>query len=79
MHFNHQAICSGGNGSTCRVGQNDFSTDIVFSPVFDISYAVTSRHYGQWLVSAGLGYYFATPSNDNRLVYAPIGFGPRFF
>jgi hypothetical protein len=76
----------GGNGETCRLktenGKNvteEFSTDIVFSPVFDISYAVTSRHYGQWLVSLGVGYFFATPSNDNRLIYAPAGFGPRFF
>lgn len=73
----------GGNGATCRTSETGpvkhFSTDIVFSPVFDLSYAVTSRHYGQWLVSAGVGYFFATPSNDNRLVYAPIGFGPRFF
>jgi hypothetical protein len=73
----------GGNGETCRLRDNGitdrYTTDIVFSPVFDLSYAVTSQKYGQWLVSVGLGYFFATPSNDNRLIYAPIGFGPRFF
>lgn len=73
----------GGNGETCRPNDTGpvkhFSTDIVFSPVFDVSYAVTNRYYGQWLVSAGIGYFFATPSNDNRLIYAPVGFGPRFF
>lgn len=73
----------GGNGATCRTSDTGpvkhFSTDIVFSPMFDVSYAVTSRTYGQWLVSAGIGYFFATPSNDNRLIYAPVGFGPRFF
>lgn len=73
----------GGNGETCRTEDpapvKKYSTDIVFSPMLDISYAVTSRHYGQWLVSAGVGFFFATPSNDNRLMYAPFGFGPRFF
>ena len=73
----------GGNGETCRTEDpsppKKYSTDMVFSPLLDLSYAVTSRHYGQWLVSAGVGFFFATPSNDNRLVYAPFSFGPRFF
>lgn len=76
----------GGNGATCRqaeTGTKKFDTDIVFSPAFDVSYAVSSQKngawYSQWVVSAGLGFFFATPSNDNRLFYAPTGFGPRFF
>lgn len=72
------ASLNGGNGEACRDG-NVLSTDIVFSPMLDASYAVTSQDYGQWLVSLGFGYFFANPSNDTGLFYAPIGFGPRFY
>jgi len=72
------ASLNGGNGEACRDG-NVLSTDIVFSPMLDASYAVSSQDYGQWLVSIGFGYFFANPTNDTGLFYAPIGFGPRFY
>ncbi len=72
------ASLNGGQGEACRDG-NTLSTDIVFSPMLDASYAITSQDYGQWLVSVGFGYFFANPSNDTGLFYVPIGFGPRFY
>jgi hypothetical protein len=75
----------GGQARTCRpdasnVGGNVvFSTDIVFSPSFDLSFSIANKSYGQWLVSLSVAYYFANPSQDNRVVYAPIGFGAHFF
>ncbi len=72
------ASLNGGRGEACRDG-NTLSTDVVFSPMLDASYAVTSQDYGQWLVSVGFGYFFANPTNDTGLFYAPIGFGPRFY
>jgi hypothetical protein len=81
-HVSHSfwigASLNGGQGEACRDGAT-LSTDIVFSPMLDASYAVTSQDYGQWLVSLGFGYFFANPTNDTGLFYAPIGFGPRFY
>jgi len=68
----------GGNGRTCRE-QSTFSTDWVFSPTLDFAVAVATRHYGQWLITASVGYFFANSTNDNRLLYVPVGFGARFF
>ena len=81
-HLTHSfwlgASLNGGNGEACRDGTT-LSTDIVFSPMLDASYAISAQDYGQWLVSVGFGYFFANPTNDTGLFYAPIGFGPRFY
>jgi hypothetical protein len=72
----------GGQARTCRPnggGNVVFSTDIVFSPSLDFSISIANKSYGQWLVSLSLAYYFANPSQDNRVVYAPLGFGVHFF
>jgi hypothetical protein len=75
----------GGQGRTCRPDSSNsarnivFSTDIVFSPSLDFSISIATKTYGQWLVSVSLAYYFANPSQDNRVVYAPLGFGAHFF
>ena len=72
------ATLLGGNAATCR-GAVVYSTDIVFSPTFDLALAVSTHQYGQWYVSASFAYYFANPTNDNRVIYVPVGFGVRFF
>ena len=70
---------NGGNGVDCK-DSSTLSTDLEFSPMVDASYAITSQSYGQWLVSVGIGYFFTNPTtNGYGLLYAPIGFGPRFY
>ena len=58
--------------------QRRFDTDYVFCPTLEISIAVLTKPYGQWLLSAHPGYYFASPS-DNDVFFVPIGFGLRTF
>lgn len=55
-----------------------FDTDYVFCPTLELSYAVLTRPYGQWLVSVYPGYYFTSPS-DNDVFFVPVGFGLRTF
>jgi hypothetical protein len=68
----------GGNARSCK-GSAVYSTDIVFSPSLDFALAVSTHAYGQWVISASVAYYFANPTNDNRVLYFPVGFGVRFF
>jgi len=68
----------GGQAQACTKEKN-LATNIVFSPTFDLAFAVATQPYGQWVISASIGYYFANPTNDNRVLYAPVGFGLRFF
>ncbi len=58
--------------------QRRFDTDYVFCPSLEISVAVLTKPYGQWLLSAHPGYFFASPS-DNDVFFVPIGFGLRTF
>jgi hypothetical protein len=39
---------------------------------------VLTKPYGQWLLSAHPGYFFASPT-DNDVFFVPIGFGLRTF
>jgi hypothetical protein len=73
------ASANGGNGEDCKADGTKLSTDFVFSPMLDASYAITDKTYGQWLLTLGVGYFFANPTNDNGMLYAPLGFGPRFY
>lgn len=68
----------GGQAQSCT-GSTKLATNIVFSPTFDLAVSVATKPYGQWLITASIGYYFANPTNDNRVLYTPIGFGLRFF
>lgn len=68
----------GGQAQACTKERN-LATNIVFSPTFDLAFAVATQPYGQWMITASIGYYFANPTNDNRVLYAPVGFGLRFF
>ena len=68
----------GGQAQACNA-QKNLATNIVFSPTFDLAFAVTTQPYGQWVITTSVGYYFANPANDNRVLYAPVGFGLRFF
>ena len=58
--------------------QRRFDTDYVFCPTLEISVAVLTKPYGQWLLSAHPGYFFASPT-DNDALFVPIGFGLRTF
>lgn len=69
----------GGQARNCDGNRKPLETGVVFSPTLDFGVAVATRPYGQWLVTASIGYYFANPTNDNRVLYAPVGFGLRFF
>jgi len=55
-----------------------FDSDYVFCPSLEVSIAVLTRPYGQWLVSFFPGYFFASPA-DSDVVFLPIGFGLRSF
>lgn len=68
----------GGQAQACNA-QQTLATNIVFSPTFDLGFAVATQPYGQWMITTSIGYYFANPTNENRVLYAPIGFGLRFF
>lgn len=69
----------GGQAQSCNGSGQNLATNIVFSPTFDLGFAVATQPYGQWMITASIGYYFANPTNDNRVLYAPVGFGLRFF
>ncbi|MDB4935329.1 MAG: TonB-dependent receptor [Labilithrix sp.] len=58
--------------------QRRFDTDYVFCPTLEVSVAVLTKPYGQWLVSIFPGYYFASPA-DNDVFFVPVGFGLRTF
>jgi hypothetical protein len=58
--------------------QRRFDTDYVFCPTLEISVAVLTKPYGQWLLSAYPGYFFASPT-DNDVFFVPIGFGLRTY
>jgi hypothetical protein len=58
--------------------QRRFDTDYVFCPTLEISVVVLTKPYGQWLLSAYPGYFFASPT-DNDVFFVPIGFGLRTF
>jgi len=58
--------------------QRRFDTDYVFCPTLEISVAVLTKPYGQWLLSAYPGYFFASPT-DNDVFFVPIAFGLRTF
>ena len=58
--------------------QRRFDTDYVFCPSLEISVAVLTKPYGQWLLSAYPGYFFASPT-DNDVFFVPIGFGLRTY
>jgi hypothetical protein len=58
--------------------QRRFDSDYVFCPALEVSVVVLTKPYGQWLVSALPGYYFASPS-DNDVFFFPVGFGLRSF
>ena len=69
----------GGQARSCTSSAAKLSTNIVFSPTFDLAFAVVTQPYGQWMITASIGYYFANITNDNRVLYAPVGFGLRLF
>jgi hypothetical protein len=58
--------------------QRRFDSDYVFCPTLEVSVAVLTKPYGQWLVSIFPGYYFASPA-DNDVFFVPVGFGLRTF
>lgn len=55
-----------------------YDTDYVFSPQIEVSYAVLTTRYGQWLFSALPAFFVGSP-RDNTCLYVPIGFGLRGF
>ena len=68
----------GGQAASNENRVNFFSTDVVFSPMLEVSYAVLHRPYGQWIVSVLPAYFVASPA-DNSAFYVPITFGLRSF
>jgi hypothetical protein len=73
-------------GATLYTGRGDmyfegkqYSTDWVFAPTLDISFAVLQWRSGQWLLSASPGYFFANVRQDNALIVCPIAFGYRSY
>jgi hypothetical protein len=71
----------GGNGATCRGGQSsvaNYNTGLVLSPGLDLAIAVVTNAKAQWIITASVLNFFADAKN-NIMLYAPIGFGVRFF
>jgi hypothetical protein len=58
---------------------SQYSTDWVFAPTLDISFAAIEWHSGQWLVSASPGYFFVNVRQDNPLFIVPLTFGYRSY
>ena len=56
----------------------NYTTGLVLSPTIDAGLAVVTNSYGQWMVTASAGFFFAD-SHRNMMPYFPIGFGVRFF
>ena len=69
----------GGRADSSENGRTfTYGTDYVFSPMGEISVALLTRWYGQWLLSAQPAYLVAAPG-DNSALYVPISFGLRSF
>ncbi len=73
----------GGRGMIHQVLQDDnqtyrYDTDYVFSPQIEVSYAVLTTRYGQWMFSMLPSYFVAGPL-DNSTLYVPFAFGLRGF
>jgi hypothetical protein len=73
-------------GATLYTGRSDmlfegqtYSTDWVFAPTFDVSFAAIEWPAGQWLVSISPGYFFANVKQDNALIFVPLTFGYRSY
>jgi hypothetical protein len=73
-------------GATLYTGRGEmsfdgyaYSTDWVFAPTLDISFAAIEWHSGQWLVSASPGYFFVNVRQDNPLLFLPLTFGYRSY
>jgi hypothetical protein len=73
-------------GATLYTGRGDmlfedkpYSTDWVFAPTFDVSFAAIEWPAGQWLVSISPGYFFANVKQDNAMIFLPVTFGYRSY
>jgi hypothetical protein len=73
-------------GATLYTGRGDmnfedkpYSTDWVFAPTLDLSFAAIEWPSGQWLVSISPGYFFANVKQDNALIFIPLTFGYRSY
>ena len=73
----------GGRATIHEVVQDNktyrYDTDYVFSPQLEVSYAVLTTRYGQWLFSALPAYFVTTGPGDNNCLYVPLAFGLRGF
>ncbi len=73
----------GGRATIHEVVQDNatyrYDTDYVFSPQLEVSYAVLTTRYGQWLFSALPAYFVTTGTGDNNCLYVPLAFGLRGF
>jgi hypothetical protein len=74
------ASIMGGAAATCREqsAPANYDTGLVLSPSLDLAIAVATQPYGQWVITASVANFFADAKN-NILLYAPLGFGVRFF
>lgn len=81
----------GGQATTCRgdcspngtIPGRAWGTDLVFAPQLDLSIAVLTMSYGQWVVSVSPSIYVASAppvgEGDNHMLMIPVSFGLRTF
>jgi hypothetical protein len=70
----------GGAAATCRSQSSfaNYNTGLVLSPGLDLAIAVVTNAKAQWIITASVNNFFADAKN-NIMLYAPLGFGVRFF
>lgn len=76
------AACLGGRIESSNTPSDGvrryYETGWIFAPQVEVSYALLQTSYGQWMLNASPGYYFASPE-DNGAFFIPLGFGLRAF
>ncbi|MGH7328978.1 MAG: tetratricopeptide repeat protein, partial [Polyangiaceae bacterium] len=76
------AACLGGRIESSNTPSDGvmryYETGWVFAPQVEVSFALLKTSYGQWMLNASPGYYFASPA-DNGAFFVPVGFGLRTF
>ena len=76
------AACLGGRIESSNTPSDGilryYETGWVFAPQLEVSFSLLKTSYGQWMLTAQPGYYFASPA-DNGAFFLPMGFGLRAF
>ncbi len=62
-----------------RANDARYGTDVVFGAQVEASWAVLTKWYGQWMITAQPGVILTERKNDNTALMLPLSFGVRTF